>query len=354
MKRRLIGLLTSALFAVLAYFAFWPVPIEPVAWEPPEAPELEGPYAVNDALTRSWRLLEDAGIGPEDVAFDAEGRLYTGFEDGRIVRMALPKGEPRLFAETGGRPLGMVFDPFGNLIVADAERGLLSVSSTGEISVIATGVGDRPFGFLNDLDIGPDGTIYMSDASTRFGYGEHLLAILEHGGDGQLLAWNPVTRAVYVLKDGLQFPNGIVVEPSGESLLFAETGAYRISRYWLKGEGAGTTEIFADNLPGFPDNISRTDDGRIWVPMSSPRHPLADLLAAHPFWRKVVVRLPGWLQPKELRYGLVVELAPDGRPLRSLQDPTGGIAFVSCAMERDGVLYTGSFRDPSIVAVSLD
>jgi sugar lactone lactonase YvrE len=247
----------------------------------------------------------------------------------------------------------MVFDPFGNLIVADAERGLLSISPAGEISVIATGVGDRPFGFLNDLDIGPDGTIYMSDASTRFGYGEHRLAILEHGGDGQLLAWNPVTRAVYVLEDGLQFPNGIVVEPSGDSLLFAETGAYRISRYWLKGERAGTTEVFADNLPGFPDNISRTDDGRIWVPMSSPRHPLADLLAQHPFWRKVVVRLPGWLQPEELRYGLVVELAPDGRPLRSLQDPTGAVAFVSCAMERDGVLYTGSFRDPSIVAVSL-
>jgi hypothetical protein len=67
----------------------------------------------------------------------------------------------------------------------------------------------------------------------------------------------------------------------------------------------------------------------------------------------VAARLPASLQPKEMRYGLVVELAPDGRPLRSLQDPTGGIAFVSCAMERGGVLYTGSFRDPSIVAVSL-
>jgi sugar lactone lactonase YvrE len=353
MRRRIVGALALALIAAVLYLALWPVPIEPVAWESPEAPEMTGPYTPNEALTRSWRLLQEAGIGPEDVAFDGEGRLYTGFEDGRIVRMRLPKGEGRLFTETGGRPLGMVFDPFGNLIVADAERGLLSISPQGEVSVLATGVGDHPFGFLNDLDIGPDGTIYMSDASTRFGYGEHRLAFLEHGGDGQLLAWNPVTRAVYVLLDGLQFPNGIVVEPSGESLLFAETAAYRISRYWLKGERAGTTVPFAENLPGFPDNIARTNDGRIWVPMASPRHPLADLLAPHPFWRKVAARLPASLQPKEMRYGLVVELAPDGRPLRSLQDPTGGIAFVSCAMERGGVLYTGSFRDPSIVAVSL-
>ncbi len=351
---RWVKVAIAVVLAVAAYLAFWPVPIAPVAWNPPAAPELAGPYALNDALTRGSRLLEGAGIGPEDVAFDAAGRLYTGFENGGIARMQLPNREPRLFAETGGRPLGMVFDPLGNLLVADAAKGLLSVSPRGEVSVLATGVGDRPFGFLDDLDIGPDGTIYMSDASTRLGYGSHRLVILEHAGDGQLLARNPVTRAVYVLLDGLQFPNGIVVEPSGDSLLFAETGAYRISRYWLKGERAGTTEVFAENLPGFPDNISRTPDGRIWVPLSSPRHPLVDLLAPYPSLRKVAARLPGWVQPKELRHGLVVELAPDGRPLRALHDPSGDVAGTSSAMERDGVLYVGSFHDSKIVAVTLD
>ncbi len=344
----------AVVLATAAYLTWWPVPITPVAWEPPAAPDLAGPYALNDALTRGERLLEDAGVGPEDVAFDAEGRLYTGLEDGRIARLPLPNREARLFAETGGRPLGMVFDPLGNLLVADATTGLLSISPRGEVSVLATGVNDRPFGFLDDLDIGPDGTVYMSDASTRFGYGSHRLAILEHGGDGRLLAWDPATRAVSVLLDGLQFPNGIVVEPSGESLLFAETGAYRIRRYWLKGERARTTEVFAENLPGFPDNISRTPDGRIWVPLSSPRHTLVDFLAPYPSLRKVVARLPSWAQPREVRHGLVVELAPDGRPLRALHDPSGDVALTSSAMERDGVLYVGSFRDSKIVAVPLD
>jgi sugar lactone lactonase YvrE len=347
-----IGL--ALVLAAGACLAFWPVPVEPVAWDPPEAPALTGPYALNDTLAGGERLLEDAGVGPEDVALDAEGHLYTGFEDGRIARVKLPNREPRLFAETGGRPLGMVFDPLGNLLVADAVTGLLSISPRGEVSVLATGVSDRQFGFLDDLDVGPDGTLYMTDASTRFGYGSHQLAILEHGGDGQLLGWNPVTRAAYVLLDGLQFPNGIVVEPSGESLLIAETGAYRIRRYWLKGERAGTTEIFVENLPGFPDNISRTPDGRIWVPMSSPRHSVADTLGPWPSLRKVVARLPSWLMPDALRHGMVVELAPDGRPLRTLHDPSGGVAMTSCAMERDGVLYVGSFHDPKVVAVTLD
>jgi sugar lactone lactonase YvrE len=354
MKRALTLTSFLVVVAVVAYLALWPVPIAPVAWNPPEAPAYTGPYALNEDLTRSKRLLEDIGVGPEDVAFDDEGRLYTGFEDGRIIRMKLPAGEPELFANTEGRPLGMVFDSLGYLVVADAVRGLLTVSPKGEISVLATGLGTEPFGFLDDLDIGPDGTIYVSDASLRHGYGQHRRAILEHGGDGRLLAWNPVTRSMRVLLDGLQFANGIVVEPGGESLLFGETGAYRISRYWIEGEKKGTTEVFAENLPGFPDNIARTPDGRVWVPMSSPRHPLADALGPYPSLRKVVARLPTWAMPKELRHGIVVELAPDGTPLRALHDPSGSVSFVSCAMEREGVLYTGSYRDPSIVAVLLD
>jgi sugar lactone lactonase YvrE len=341
-----------AVVAVAAYLALWPVPIEPVAWDPPEAPELAGPYALNDALARGTRVLEGVGIGPEDVAFDREGRLYTGLEDGKIVRMELPDREPELFANTGGRPLGMVFDPDGHLIVADARKGLLSISPQREITVLATSVDGEPFGFLDDLDIGPDGTVYFSDAS-RFGYGAHQLAILEHAGDGRLLSYDPTDGSVTLLLDGLQFANGIVVEPSGDSLLVGETGAYRIRRFWLSGERAGTTEMFAENLPGFPDNIALTSDGGLWVPMSSPRHPLADRLAPWPFLRKVVARLPAWTHPDALRHGLVVELAPDGRPIRALHDPSGGVALTSCAMERDGVLYVGSFQDPSLVAVPL-
>ena len=44
---------------------------------------------------------------------------------------------------------------------------------------------------------------------------------------------------------------------------------------------------------------------------------------------------------------------PASRHSSALHDPSGGVSFVSCAMEREGVLYTGSYRDPSIVAVLL-
>ena len=36
---------------------------------------------------------------------------------------------------------------------------------------------------------------------------------------------------------------------------------YRIQKYWLCGDKAGTAEIFIENLPGFPDNVSSNEKG---------------------------------------------------------------------------------------------
>jgi sugar lactone lactonase YvrE len=351
MRRALIVVLAVAVLAGAAYLVLWPVLIEPVAWDPPPAPAMVGALAPNDLLAQGRHLLAGVGSAPEDVAFDAAGRLYTGFDDGRILRVALPAGAPELVADTAGRPLGMVFDAAGNLVVADGRRGLLSVSPGGEVTVLATGADGRPFGFLDDLDIGPDGTIFLSDASTKFGYGHDVLDLIEHGGHGRLLAYDPRDGSLRTLLGGLQFANGVVADPEGAFVLVAESGAYRITRYWLAGPRAGSAEVFVDNLPGFPDNISRTADGRIWVPLPSPRMALLDRLGPRPFLRTVIARLPESVKPGPIRYGLVVELAPDGRVLRSLHDPSGAVAFRTSAMEREGSLYLGTYLQSSVVVV---
>jgi hypothetical protein len=48
-----------------------------------------------------------------------------------------------------------------------------------------------------------------------------------------------------------------------------------------------------------------------------------------------------------------VELAPDGHVIRSLQDPSGEVAFVTSVMERDGVLVLGSYKEHSLVVVDV-
>ena len=235
------------IIAIAAYLLFWPVSIEPVAWQAPTAPALEGPYATNTTLSDSRILGKDEGIGPEDVAIDDEGYLYVGYVDGRIVRFDPDGKNPDLIANTEGRPLGLDFAPSGNLIVADGYKGLLSISAAGAITTLSDSANGLAYGFTDDVDVDSSGIAYFSDASSKFGPAMHARDdIMEHGGHGRLLRYDPGTEQAEVLLDGLQFANGIALSQNEDFVLVTETGNYRIVRYWLKGDKAGTHDIFMD------------------------------------------------------------------------------------------------------------
>src|SRR5678816_185486 len=116
LKKRFGLVILLIIVVALAYLLLAPTPIAPAAWTPPAAPALTGQYAQNTRLSPVQKLSLGDGHKPEDVALDAEGRIYGGFEDGRIMVLQPDGTQPRVFANTGGRPLGMVFDRAGNLI----------------------------------------------------------------------------------------------------------------------------------------------------------------------------------------------------------------------------------------------
>ena len=338
--------LAVVLLITIAYLALWPVPIEPVAWQAPEAPALEGRFAVNDRLAAVERMGSGVGVGPEDVEIDAEGNVFVGYEDGRIVRFAADGADPRLLADTGGRPLGMKLDAEGRLVVCDGHRGLLRISMDGAIETLATEANGVPFGFTNDVDIAADGTIYFTDASSKFGPAMKARDdILEHGGNGRLLAHDPATGRTRVLLDGLQFANGVALAPDGRSVLVAQTGRYDVLRYWLAGDRAGTHEVFIDNLPGIPDGISSNGRDTYWLALFTLRNPALDALSGWPRLRKLVYRLPEFVQPQPVRHAFVLGLSLDGEVLHNLQHP-GADSFspVTSATEAHGRLYLGSLE----------
>jgi hypothetical protein len=65
------------------------------------------------------------------------------------------------------------------------------------------------------------------------------------------------------------------------------------------------------------------------------------------------MRLPEALQPDAIRHGFVLAVDGGGRPIASLQDPGGTVAIVTTVMERDGRIYLGSYREPSLWEVPL-
>ncbi|HUP92533.1 MAG TPA: SMP-30/gluconolactonase/LRE family protein [Solimonas sp.] len=349
MKKILIAVALLAMLA--AYLLLWPVPIRPVAWTPAPAPSLsEGPYASNDKLKGIEKIAQDIGIGPEGIAVDAAGRLYAGFEDGRVARFSAEGKGYTLIANTGGRPLGTTFGPNGGVVVADAIKGLLLLGGPSEQETLSVDADGQPYGFVDDADNTRfDKNVYFTDASTRFGVREVMNDVLEHGDTGRLLRYNVETRETTVLMKGLHFPNGVAVGPDDAYVLVNETFEYRIWRYWLKGDKAGTYEIFADNLPGFPDNLSFNDRDRFWVAIYAPRTPDLDRLLPKPDLRKIVARLPQFLRPSPVRRAFVLGFDLDGHLAANLQYQ-GGDAYapITSVEEHKDWLYFGSLSYPAM------
>ncbi|RMG22891.1 MAG: SMP-30/gluconolactonase/LRE family protein [Bacteroidetes bacterium] len=346
--KRFFSILIALLMVLVLYLLLWPVDIDPQSWTPPEAPALEGVYAPNDYLARMelYSTLPH-GEGPEAIALDSLGNLYTGLLNGLILRYPADFSEPQLFARTGGRPLGMKFDPTGRLVVADADKGLLAVDSSGHIDVLATEAAGRAFGFTDDLDIGQDGTIYFTDASWKFSVHEWRKDIIEHAPNGRLLAYDPHSGSCRLLLDSLYFANGVALSPEEDFLLVNETSKYRIRRYWLKGPKAGSAEVWIDNLPGFPDNITSNGQGTYWLALANVRNEALDKLLPHPFLRKMVMRLPEFMQPQQQRHSFALGLDANARVVHNLQDPKGRLSPVTSVLEWEGKLYLGSLSDPA-------
>ncbi|MBL4688671.1 MAG: strictosidine synthase family protein, partial [Nannocystaceae bacterium] len=256
-RRPMLRVVLVALGVVGAYLTLWPVTIDPVAWEPAPVPELVGPLAVNDRLMSAERLARSAVDGPEDIAVAPDGRMFVGTHDGKIVELSADGTVVSTLAETGGRPLGLAWDGEGNLIVADAMSGLLSVTPKGELTVLSTESNGVPFRFTDDVDVARDGRIYFTDASDTYGYGHHLEDTLEGRPHGRLLRYDPQTKSTETLLSEMFFANGVALAPDDSYVLVNETTRFRIRRLWLKGDKAGTSDIFAEALPGYPDGISR-------------------------------------------------------------------------------------------------
>ena len=347
--RRLVLALVALVVIVIAYLAFWPVPIAPVAWTPPVPPELTGKYQQNSLLSTTERISLGEGYAPEGLAADAQNRIYAGFDDGRIMRLQPDGTKPETFANTHGRPLGMIFDGRGNLIVADANKGLLSIAPEGSISVLTTQSDGVPFRCTNVVDIAADGTIYFSDASHKFPLSNYRGDLIEHGGNGRLLSYNPNTKTTTTLLRDLSFANGVAVSPDQSFVLVVETGKYRIHRYWLTGPKQGQSDIFIDNLPGFPDGLSSNRRDKFWLALVTPRDKTLDTLLPYPSLRKVILRLPKFLQPAPKRYSFVLGLDANGSVTANLQNGSPDCyAQIANAVEHNGFLYFGSIGESTI------
>jgi sugar lactone lactonase YvrE len=310
---------------------------------------MEGALRKNSALSGVQLLAKGKLNGPEDIAVDNDGTVYTGLEDGRIVKIS-SEGDVKSFAETGGRPLGLQWGPRGDLIVADGVRGLLSVNPKGEVTVLVPRAETVPLEMADDLDVSSSGLIYFSDATGPEVQMDYYQDLMIHRPMGRLLRFDYYTDELEELLTGLYFANGVALSPDEDFVLVSEMSEYRITRLWLKGPRKEESEVFADNLPGFPDGISGDGDGNYWVALVSPRMWFVDNIVLPNLWlRKLLMHFPKWTRLSGSSYGLIIQLNSEGEIVESLHDPSGkSLSGITNVVEREEKLYIGTLEGDAI------
>lgn len=337
-------------------------PAEPMETDPAAGT----PYAINDRLTNAEALALDQVDGAEDIAFDRADNLYAGSRHGDVIRFMAPDYKEReIYAHIGGQPLGLHFDGEGALYACVSGMGLYKVTPDRAVHRLADEtnrslfsiIDDSRMRFADDMDFAPDGKVYFSEATIRYDVGDWATDSIEGRGNGRILCYDPKTGVTRTALPKRMFPNGICMTGDGQSLLFAETWAGRVSRFWFDGPQKGKVVTIIDDMPGYPDNIRRSSDGQFWVALLGMRTPAMDLAMTMPGFRRRMtqrVAFEEWIYPN-LNSGGVIKIDMDGRVLESLWDRAGDKhPMITSMREHKGYLYLGGIFNNRIGRLKLE
>lgn len=349
-------LLFSIAFPVALALVFYQ--LEPL--EPARLPvhELEG--VVAQAPARNDRLLrgsELVGVGAlmeaEDLAYDSEaGVIYTGTVDGWVKRVGLNNSVVDNWVNTGGRPLGVALGHANQLIVADTEKGLLSISEEGVVELLSDEAEGLKFKLTDGVDVAKDGMIYFTDASHKYSLKDHIWDLLEGNPNGRFMSYDPSSKQTKVLVRDLYFANGVAVSPDQSSVIFCETIMRRCWKYHLKGQRKGRVDPFIELLPGMPDNIRYDGEGLYWIALASEATPAWNLALRYPFIRKITAIMERHIgRPNMEKNGGVFAVDLEGKPVYHYYDHA--LKLISTGLKIGNHLYCGSIIYPYIIRLNL-
>jgi gluconolactonase len=224
-------------------------------------------------------ILTSDLAAPEGPLLLADGTwLVTELDVERgTVTQIRADGSRNPIAKTG-RPNGLAMTEDGAVWVAESlQPSVIRLELTGEYTRELERVDGVELLWPNDLCVGPDGAIYVTDSGIAVGDflidGDPREDCKELPVDGRVLRFDPGSQEASFLDRGLKFANGIGFGPDG--LLYVnETYTGDIYRYRLEhGVAVGARELFGnvldpdyvgDGLQG-PDGMAFSADGRLWV-----------------------------------------------------------------------------------------
>lgn len=102
-------------------------------------------------------------------------------------------------------------------------QGLLNISRDGAIELLTDEAEGLKFKLTDAVDIGPDGTLYFTDASYKHTVDHAFFDLIEGKPHGRFLSYDPSTKQTKVLVKDLYFANGVAVSADKTFVIFCET-----------------------------------------------------------------------------------------------------------------------------------
>ncbi|WHZ29915.1 MAG: Gluconolactonase-like [Nitrospira sp.] len=197
---------------------------------------------------------------PEGLAFDRDGRLYCGGEQGQIFRLSLEDRTLEQVGDTGGFCLGMAFNAEGDLFICDSRHAAVFRfrPDTGQLEVFAKEADGRRLRIPNYPAFDAEGRLYVSDS---YEFKEPGPGIFRFTPDGRGELW---------YREPLNFANGLAFSPDGSALYVIESFSRSLSRIPMTGTGeAGQREQVAF-VGMVPDGLAVDALGRLYVSCYEP------------------------------------------------------------------------------------
>lgn len=324
--------------------------IDPQAWQSPEPRPFETGFNLNNKLLNIEKSDLLGYAGAEEFVSDKQGNIYTGvhagpndFSSGAILKID-KKGRVEEYLKTDAWVTGMAFDKDEHLLAMMNGVGLVRIIGNTIDTLVSKTPSGQPILMGTGLKIASDGKVYFANlSSTQQSSPKYFnKLILEMKKTGGVYCYDPNSKSVETISEGNYFANGLELSPEEDYLLLSETSKYRILRYWLKGEKKGTSEVFMDNLPGFPNNIQRNERGNYWLGFTTKRNKQLDGVHNKPGMKKLIYNLPAFLQPAPEKFGMVLEFNSNAQIIRGLFDMEGQeVSEAGAIYEHDGYLYLG-------------
>lgn len=201
---------------------------------------------------------------------------------GWIAKIIKNGKKKEVIAKTG-RPNGLAVDKDSIIWVAESVNppSLIRLNPENKAKEYITNYKGQPFLFPNDLCIGPDGAIYMTDSGISYrDWMKNKSRYKELSINGCIYKIDKITKDIKKIDSGIKFANGIAFGPNNY-LYVSETITGNIFRYKLSNGIIGKKEEFGNvllkselDVKEFrgPDGMAFDNNGNLFVAVCGLRN----------------------------------------------------------------------------------